>query len=202
MAGLADLVVLAKDYGVFEFYLPFIILFALFYGLLNKIKLFGDPFEGKSGEVRMARSINLIFSLAAAFFLMAYTPVGITLTEFFATMFTQTTIVITTLVSTGIIVYLLMAVIGKRPEDIVGETGGVIKLVAIIGGLIAIGIFISSGGLSIFPGLGEGTLPSSLGISTQDAMVLGLILLTAIAMYWIVHEPKEKKPKAAPQQTV
>ena len=196
MVGLADLVILAKQFGIFEFYLPFLILFSLFYGLLGKIKIFGDPFK-KDSEAKMAKTINLIFSLAAALFLMAYTPVGITLTQFFATSFTQTTVIITTLISAAIIVYLLATIAGVSftEKDDKGKDVPVLrnylKIIVVVGALVAIGVFISSGGLSIFPGLaGVDTGLSGIGLSTQDVLIIGLIVITALAMYWVVHEPK------------
>jgi len=209
MAGLADLVVLAKQFGIFEFYLPFLILFSLFYGLLGKIKIFGNPFPsaedvkkntGATGEAKMAKTINLIFSLAASLFLMAYTPVGITLTQFFATSFTQTTIIITTLVSGAIIVYLLARLAGI---DITAGGLGTksLKYMFILGILIAVAIFISSGGIAIFPGLaGVDTSLSGIGLSMQDVMIIGLIVLTALAMYWVVHEKPESPPASGQNQ--
>ena len=112
MAGFADLVALAKEYGLFEFYLPFVILFSLMYGLLNKSKIFGDP-----KEVKKASTINLLISLAAAFYVMAYSPLGITLTEFFANFFTQTAVILVTLLAFMMIIGLLVPLSGKEPGE-------------------------------------------------------------------------------------
>jgi len=176
MAGLADLVVLAKEYGIFEFYLPFVILFSLMYGLLSKSKIFGDP-----KEVKKAASLNAIISLAAAFYVMAYSPLGVTLTEFFANFFTQTAVILVTLLAFLMIIGLLVPISGREPGEIFK---GVAKYVVIFGALIGIGMFISSGGLNIFPGLEESTLPG-ISASSEDLFIIILLVLTAIVVWWV-----------------
>ena len=60
-----------RKIGFFDYYLPFILMFAIFYGLLKKSKIFG---EDKSAE-----KINLIISLSASFYVTIFTPVGTSL---------------------------------------------------------------------------------------------------------------------------
>ncbi len=203
MASIGDLVGLATEFGVFEFYLPFIILFALFYGLLSKLKLFGDPFNASAlKEARLARAINLVFSLAAAMFLMAYTPLGFTLTNFFATMFGQTAIILTTLIAAGMIIYILAKMVGIDIFSGIDENTKLpraAKVALIIVLLVGVALFASSGGFGMFPelfpsvgGISTDILPS-LELSAQDIVVLALIVLTAFGLWWLIRTPKEDK---------
>jgi len=48
VSGLAEIVASAKGFGIFDFFIPFIIMFAIFYGLLYKTKIFGDPTKEKA----------------------------------------------------------------------------------------------------------------------------------------------------------
>jgi len=160
-----------KNIGIFEFYLPFVILFALVYGLLEKAKIFGPE----------NRRINVIVSLAAAFFVMAYTPVGITLTQFFATFFTQTTVILVTLLAFVMIIYLLVPITGRK------EFPGAAKYIAFFGALIVLGMYISSGGLGIFPGIKEviGADVTGIGLSPQDIFIIVLLAITVLVIYWM-----------------
>ncbi len=185
MAGIADFIVLLKDFGVFEFYLPFVILFAIMYGLLLKSRLFG---EGSK-----ARSINVIISLAAAFYVMAYTPVGFTLTEYFANFFTQVSVVLVTLVAFMMIIGLLVPLTGKMKMEDAFKVAG--KWIILFGALIALGMFLSSGGQMIFPGFVEGFSFGGLSISPELIFIIVLIALTVLAIWYMSKGEKEDKEK-------
>lgn len=177
MATFADLVALAKTYGIFEYYLPFVILFSLFYGLINKSKIFGTG--------GLENRLGLILSLGAALYVMAYTPVGFTMTQFFATFFTQTTVVLVTLLAFMMILALLVP-LGPREglRNIIEKHLGSVVL---LGMAIAFGLFLSSGGLSIFPGI-----PFIVGLSAQDLVILSLIVLTVLVIWWMT-KPEERE---------
>lgn len=55
---------LLRDFGFFAVLLPWLLIFAIFFGVLQKTKILGDQ-----------KNINAIVSLAAAFFVVAATPV-------------------------------------------------------------------------------------------------------------------------------
>jgi hypothetical protein len=135
---------------------------------------------------------------------MAYTPVGFTLTSFFSTMFTGTTMILVTLVCAGLMLYLLLKMAGY---DLTGrlEGGKMIwdiptgfKYIIILVAIAGIGLFIWSGGFGVIPGFSTvgGGIPSlaGLGISMQDIMVIVLIVVTGLALYWLVHEGKPETP--------
>lgn len=177
---IADLLRIGTDIGIFEFYLPFLILFSIFYGLLNKSKIFGDP-----KEVGSAKAVNAILSLAVAFYIMSFTFIGtafISLTQFFSTFFTQTAVILVTLIVFVMIVFLLAG--GGVKEQDITRIG---TYIVVGGGLLALGIFISSGGTNIFPG---GT--SNLFISTQDLAIIALLVITGLVIYWLTRGEKSQ----------
>lgn len=190
MAGIADLIAAGKEIGIFEFYLPFVIMFAVLYGLLSKSKIFGD-----AEKDRKVRSINLIISLAASVFVMAYTPVGITLTTFFANLFTSTLIAIVTMLVFLMITALILGVAGREMKL---EHGA--KFVVLLILVLVIGVFISSGGLAFFPGLTLGPVPDvptvifpDLNLTTQDIAIIALVILTGIVVLYVTRGEGGKK---------
>lgn len=188
MAGLADLINLGKEYALFDLYLPFVILFALLYGLLNKSKIFG---EGKQ-----AKNLNLIISLASALFILAYTPVGITMTQFFSTFFAGMSIILVTALAFGMFVFLLLPAVGFHPTENFGEK--LAKPLVLIAGLIALGLYISSGGPLIIPGIDLGII--NLGISSGDIGIILLFGITGLVIWWLTQPSGEEKLKLDAQK--
>lgn len=195
MPTIADLISIATNYGVFEFYLPFLIMFALFYGLLTKMRIFGDPYGDDKKGARLARAINVILALGISLFIMAYTPVGISLSSFLAGMFGQTSLIVITLICAGIVLYILGVMAGfdifkiKSTKD-KNKTPGIVKFVVIVVGLVVVAMFIANSGI-LLPDIGGGagiTVPG-LDITMQDLMIFGLILLTVIAIWYVVRAP-------------
>jgi len=183
MAGLADIVPFLKDIGIYEYYLPFVILFSLIFGLLTKSKIFGED--------KKSKNLNVIISLAAAFYIMAYSPLGVTLTQFFANLFTELAVMLVTILAFMMIVALLIPITGKEKMEFPKAA----KYIGLFGVLIAAGIYLSSGGMAIFPGLQEIALPV-LGIDPQDLAIIVLIVLTAIVIWWMSKgegEPKRRE---------
>ena len=182
MAGIADLIAAGKDIGIFEFYLPFVIMFAILYGLLSKSKIFGN-----AEKDRKVRAINLVISLAASAFVMAYTPVGITLTTFFANLFTHALIAIVTMV---VLLMMVALVLGLGGKELKLETG--VKFIVLVLIILVIGIFISSGGLAFFPGLTLGDVSDTpivilpnLNLTTQDIAIIVLVVLTGLVIWFV-----------------
>jgi hypothetical protein len=176
VVSFVDLIAIAKDIGFFEFYLPFVLTFAIFYGLLEKMGLFGPK----------SRNINLIISLVVSLYIIAFTPVGITFAQFLASFFNNVALIILTLIAFGMIIFVLFPVLGGGKPDFAKH----LKWLLPIGALLALGAFISSGGLAIFPGI-DLQLPGGgfgLGLSTQDLVIIGIIILTVLVIYWLTRE--------------
>jgi len=186
--GFAEIIAAWKKFGIFEFYLPFVLMFTIFYGLLNKSKVFGEPKE------KQVRNINVIVSFVAALFVMV-SPLGFSMTEFFGTFFTQTMVILALLLSFSLIFYMMvpadvMKEMFKKPS----EYAMIIIPVAI---LLVLIIFISVGGLGIFGiKLGRPGLPTipGLGLSSEDLVVIVLIIVFVLVIWFITRGEKTEKP--------
>ncbi len=145
--------------GFYSFALPFLLVFALVYGLLGKAKLFGDD----------SKKINSIIALCIAFFVVNYTPFATTLQDFFTNLFGSMSLVIS-----GMLVFVLfLAVLGIEAN--VFNSNDKIKYL-VIGALLLItyGIFTGS--------VGESFSISNTTITTL--FVLGFIIFVV----WFITE--------------
>jgi len=193
MADIGSLIAQFKNLGIFDFYLPFIIMFGIFYALLTRSKIFGDA-EGASaggkraGASRVARAVNLVVSLAASFYITAYTPVGVTLSLFLANMFGQTFVVILTAIAIIMIIYVVLTPFGFFPllDANKDKLGGTIKVALLLLFLLGFGIFLTSGGGAFIPGfsLGGIGLPN-LGVSSTDFAIILLVVVTGLIIYYV-----------------
>jgi len=187
----ADILELWKAYGVFEFYLPFVLMFAIFYGLLAKSKIFGD--ESKE---RRVRNINVVISIVAALFVMV-SPVGVSLTTFFGTFFTQTMVVLTTMLSFLLIMY--MVIPHGSVGDMMKEPMKYAKFLVPFAALAALALFFASGAPAIFGinigGVGGGGGIGLSGLSSQDIVTIVLILVFLLIVVYLTREDKGKEKK-------
>jgi len=173
---------MARTYGIYEFYLPFLLVLTLFYGLLQKTKILGD-YKGAQG-------LNLIISVIAALYVMVYSPAAITITQFFANFFTQTSIVLVTLlVGIMLIVGLIPGFLSNMTwEQYWGEKkGGIFVFLAIF---IGIGIFWLSGGPQLFS-----QISPIASLSPEDTILIALVLITIVVIWYMMREEKTTTPK-------
>jgi len=188
----ADILELWKSYGVFEFYLPFVLMFAIFYGLLSKSKIFGD--EGKEPRVR---NVNVIVSVVAALFVMV-SPVGISLTTFFGTFFTQTMVVLTTMLCFVLIFYMIIP--HASVDAVLKDPSKYVKYLIPFALLAVLAIFFGSGGPDIFGikigGVGGIGLPG-ISLSSEDVVTIGMILIFALIVLYMTRgeKPKDENKK-------
>jgi len=164
------------DLGIFHFLL-YMLTAAVFYGLLRKSKLFGEPKQNVT--------VNATVAIVAALMVWAYPViVGVDIVKDFIVFFTQG------LIAMMVIVIGLLATSMFLPEGLakglkelgLGKKfyGGLLVIFL----LIAFGILISSGlGNIFFPaGVGIGT-PT---ISTDIIITIGVLLLIVVTVAAIV----------------
>ena len=72
MVYFGDLPTYLENWGFYDFVFPFLLFFAILYGLLEKTKIFGDS----------AKAVNIIVSATMSFFIVKITPLGYSLAEF------------------------------------------------------------------------------------------------------------------------
>lgn len=171
--GFQDVIGTLKDIGVFQFYLPFLLVFAILYGLLLKTKIFGEQNKG----------LVTVIALAAAGFIMVYTPVGITFSQFLANFFGNVVVVILT-----VIVIIIFTSMLKEGGFDIGTVlkGGWLWAALLLLLIVVFGVFVASGGTSIFPGLKifpKETFGAIGGVSTTTWTIIILIAGTALIVW-------------------
>jgi len=217
---IADWVAAGQEFGVFDFYLPFIITFAIFWALLTKVKLFGDPFAteaGKKKQAKVSRAVNLIISLAASLYIMANTGLGVSFAMFLSGLFGGTFMVVMTIIAFVSVVY-IAATIAKGGDPFKVEEGRniwpFIATFTIIGAILfALSVYISSGGAAFFPGL---VLPGfevpsiptlllpSINLTSSDLAIIFLVVLTGLIVLYVTWgggEGRRRRPAAGAPPT-
>lgn len=185
MATIADVVTNLQSIGIFKFFLPFIILFAVFYGLLSKTKIFGDPKETKG--------INAVVAFAAAAFIMLYPTTNVAvfqLTDYLANFVGGTLIYIFGILAFLVVMFMIATPLGMKTEGFEKKAG---VIGASVAGVLIIALFFSSGGTLIFPGVNIDLRNSFTGSSWYpsyiDPTVLALVIVLvvmALAVWWVV----------------
>lgn len=179
MAGIAEFIQAAQAYGVFDFFLPFILMFAVIYGLLVKSKIFG---EGKP-----ASTINLVIALAVSAFIMIYPATGVTIAGFIAKLFGQTFVVVLTIISFLIVLGLIVpSLTGVHlGSEMIGKKW--IPLIIFIILALAITVFISSGGYWIFPGVkSPWALSWSFKLPSGEIIAIIVMIVLLLFIIWFV----------------
>lgn len=179
MPNMFETVVLRmRDAGMYQFLLPFMLSLAIFYGLLRKSRIFGDP--------REAVSINAVVSVVAAFMVWSAPVIlGVNIEQSLANFFVQG--------STATLVVIVSLLITSMffPPDLATQISKTLKApkyvsaFIIFGFLVGAAIFISSGLFNIL-------LPEGLRISGSDvseemvATIIGALLVigTALVIVW------------------
>jgi len=179
--GLEGVIGTLKEVGVFRFYLPFLLSFAILYALLLKTKIFGEQ-----------KGLVTVIALAASAFIMVYSPVGIAFSTFLANFFGNAVVVILTIVVLIIFVNMLQSG-GFDIGNVI--KGGWLWLVGLLILLLVVGVFVASGGTSIFPGLKifpKETFTSLGGLSATTWAILILVVGTGLIIFMFARSDKAK----------
>ncbi|MBI2583618.1 MAG: hypothetical protein HYW25_03040 [Candidatus Aenigmarchaeota archaeon] len=166
----SDVVAILESLGFFQFLLPWLFMFAVTYGILSKVDLFG----------KANKRISIAIALVVAFFTVGFA--GPSLANFFISIFGGASLIIA-----GILVILLfIGMVGKGPSDI--AKGGVLVVLIVIGVVLW---FLSVGAAS---GLGFSILFSPALVS-----LIIVFVVIVLAVWMIVKEDKgeEAQPKKA-----
>jgi Mn2+/Fe2+ NRAMP family transporter len=161
---------------VFTLYLPFLFVFAIFYALLVKTKVFGQ-----GGQ---ANKLNAIVALIAAAYVALFSPLAGSISMFFASMFALGSVGLVTLLIFIMVVGLLMGPFVTTQEGWEKLGKKFIPLIVIVAFLFALGLFFSSASMADWFG---GTVAPSFGIdiSGEDIALIVLIVITIIILYWL-----------------
>ncbi|MEM5830982.1 MAG: hypothetical protein QXO40_02150 [Candidatus Aenigmatarchaeota archaeon] len=172
---ITELILTLQNLGFFKFILPFILTSAVFYGLLRKSKIFGDPKENIA--------VNAIIAISAAF-LVSAAPIiaGIDITSYLSGFFIYITFVIVATIVISFIPFIFKPSISELGATINKKTFLVMFFITLI-------IFIIVG-LLIFKNLSFVSLQST---SEEFYSTLGLIMfliLFSIVIYFSLRPTK------------
>lgn len=187
MATIQDVVANLQTVGIFEFFLPFILIFAVVFGMLQKTKIFGDT---KDPAVT---KINAVIAFAfAAFILVFPTTSGqiISLSKYLGDWVGGTLIYIMGVITFIILVFMIATPLneGKAPKF---ERAGLAAVIVAV--VLVAALFLGSGGTQIFPGLdinlgggfGGGGGFYFGGIDPSIIAIAVVFLIIAVAIWWV-----------------
>jgi len=190
--ALPGLIKALQTQGVFEIYLPFLLTFALFYGLLRKIGIFKVlPGQNQTQQDdSTANKISAVVAFVAAMYITIFSPAAIPISRFFATFFTQSSVAIVVLMVTIMFLAMFFSLpfLGNQKYIFAEE---IIHWLVIGALLVVIGMFISSGGVQLFAKI----LPPGVKISSEDIALIILVIATIIIIGSMLSEGQRKPIK-------
>ncbi len=162
--AVSDTVIQAlRQLGFFEFLLPWLFTFAIVYGLLVKVQIFGDA----------TKKISVVLAMVVAFFVVGFG--GQALSRFFIGIFGGASIILAGL----LVIVLFVAMVGKKPEDIL--KGGTLIVLIIVG----IVLWLLSTGTAVGAGVGW--------LLSPDLMAFVLVIIVIVLAVWaVIREPKQE----------
>ena len=173
-------------FGVFNIILPFILVYAIIYGILMRSKILGDPFSQNEQEAKAARTIISLVSAATAFLVVGSVNVVFSIKTVIP-YFILYILILFMLILTISVFYLPT---GKFDEIEYSKYRSKILIVAII-------IFVIVT-LNFF-GLLSQNIGDIFSILAQYQEIVATIIIFAIligAVYYITKSPsKEEKPQ-------
>lgn len=140
-----------RQIGFYDFLLPFILFMAIIYGLLKKYEPVGDE-----------TSVNATIAVAASFFIINYTPLGLFFTQSFG---------MASMIIAGLLVLILFAgMVGINIADVF-EGNKTVSVIALL--LIAVVIFLGARGAELMKS-------PSWEVTTTIVMLFAMIIAVAL----------------------
>ena len=167
---------LMSSADVYALYLPFLFVFAVFYALLVKTKVFG---KGAS-----VNRINAIVALIISLYVVIFSPFAASISVFFASMFAMGAISIVTLLMFVMLVGLLLGPFVSSEEGWQKLGKRMLPILVIVAFLFTLGLFFSSAAMASW--FGDVVAPGfGFGLSGEDLALIALIVITIIILYWL-----------------
>jgi len=167
---------LMSSADVYALYLPFLFVFAVFYALLVKTKVFGKG--------AYTNRINAIVALIISLYVVIFSPFAPQISVFFASMFAMGAISIVTLLMFVMLVGLLLGpfVTSEAGWQKLGKK--MLPILIIVAFLFTLGLFFSSAAMASW--FGDVVAPSfGIGLSGEDLALIVLVVITIIILYWL-----------------
>ncbi len=168
-----------KALGFYDFVLPWLLSFAIVFGIIDMVGIFSK--RSSTGVIESTnKGIEAIIALAFAFYVTLFTPFPGFLSSFFSKLFGNSIIVLS-----GVLVLLLfLGMVGLQPNRLLKDWGE--KLFVGLAVIIALLIFLNAGG-SIF-GFGGITLVNA----TDWLTLLVFFGIIGFVIWLVVHSDTKK----------
>jgi hypothetical protein len=156
--------------GIFGVYLPFLLVFAIFYAIFRKTKIFGEYSR-----------VDILLSVLMSLYIVAFSPVAGTIGLWFANLFAMTGVVLVSIIIFFLVIGLLVA---PWWSDVIAKKAAwkiLVPLGIVVAFLIVMG--------STFGGVVGGTITIP-GLSSQDLLFLTLVIITVIVIWWMTRPGK------------
>jgi len=169
MTSLADLIAKGAEFGVFTYYLPFLIVFTIVYAVLTKTKIFGED-----------KKISGVIALIAALYVMT---MGQTVGLFLASFFAGGSLILLLFFMALLIIGL---VVGEKSWRSF-ETDKPLTGLFLIGIIIAVLLFYFAGGFKML-GITMPNVPSNLPtqIDQETLIIIGVLIFTGLLIWWMI----------------
>ncbi|MFB6200122.1 MAG: hypothetical protein ABEJ83_04535 [Candidatus Nanohaloarchaea archaeon] len=163
----------AYELGVFRYVLPFLLVFLVVYGVLERV----NPFGG--GKER----VHLLLAAVIGLFVTVFTPSGTSIPVFFSNFFGAVAVALVGMLGALVAGGLVFG------EDFTASAWG--RGLAGLGALIVIAVFLWMGGLKVlFPGEGfEGV--GTVYIPVGDLLGIAVVVGTVVFLYWALGEESQ-----------
>jgi len=163
-----------NDIGVFEILLPFLLIFAIVFGIMSKVKIFGE-----GDNKKFATIIALVMGLVAVFQHTMFRGGQFDVVDIINNALPQVSLVLVAI----IMLFLILGVFGNVPKFGKDKVSGIVGVIAV---LVVLYIFGSSAGF------GWWSLPYWL----QDYQIWSLVIVVlvfALIIKYITGDSKETK---------
>ena len=168
--------------GIAALYLPFLLLFAIFFALFAKTKIFGEENS----------KINVLLSFLISLYIVAFSPVSGTIGLWFASVFAATGIVLVSVIIFFLVVALMIAPWWSQVTGSKNWWKILLILAIVVAFLIVTG--------NAFSGMGPGGTITIPGLSSQDVVFLTLVIITIIIIWWMTKTGKAEAGAFIPMQ--
>ncbi len=198
-----DIISYWKEFGVFDFLIPFFIMFSVTWAILQKIKLFGDPYYEKDAskkrqrEAKLARFVNFVVSFGASMYIMANIGIGVDFASFLYGLFATSFMIIGSIIASVVVLMIGYAVVTskdplKDPDNIPNEWKYLAAGTIILSIMMSVYIYFYNTGIIESPGLiniefspmgidmGRSLRPYLIGIDVFGGFLWALIILSLV----------------------
>jgi len=163
--------------GIFELYLPFLLLFAIFFAILQKSRVFAI------GKDTPNTKIDILLSFIISLYIVAFSPVAGIIGLWFANLFASVGVALISILVFFLVIVLMIApwwdeALKSKSWKWLIPLGVIIAFLIVLGSTFG-GVLAGAGGTVTIPGL-----------SSQDILFLTLVIITILIIYWMTRPAK------------